>query len=164
MTHDPTVGKDIVFRVAEPIARKGYSTSRLADDADPWKLIVSGSMIHGKDWKGGPSAPFSLFLRKASLSIGAPISFGMYIMDTLRWILTPFSPILGIGLIYGCVAVRKLMWPSSCEGLILGAPTVGLAYTGARYSTKHGKPSSVRSLWFEEGCIYHFARQISIGT
>jgi len=51
-------------------------------------------------------------------------------MDTLRWILTPFSPILGIGLIYGCIAVRKLMWPSSCEGLILGAPTVGLAYTG----------------------------------
>ena len=36
---------------------EGYSTSRLADDADPWKLIVSGSMIHGKDWKGGAIRP-----------------------------------------------------------------------------------------------------------
>jgi len=40
---------------------EGYSTSRLADDTDPWKLIVSGSIIHGKDWKEDHPPVFPVF-------------------------------------------------------------------------------------------------------
>src|SRR5512140_3034257 len=40
---------------------EGYSTSRLADDTDPWKLVVSGSIIHGKDWKGDHPPVFPVF-------------------------------------------------------------------------------------------------------
>jgi len=62
VTQDPIVGKDILFRVrGADLGGRIFYFARLADDADPWKLIVSGSMIHGKDWKGDRPPVFPVF-------------------------------------------------------------------------------------------------------